>query len=220
VIGPWSIAEEIRLQIKIGKDNSFYLILEAQADVAFRAAQVFRDSCADFSRVAEHAQKANEIEHEGDELTHRLQNQVATTFITPLDKEDLRELSQTLDDITDAIEAVIARTKLYRLEKARRDLVPFADQMVKAADLVVSAIKEMKDGFHTETLQDKLTAIHTVENASDQLYRQALEDLFFEPGIDALTVMKWKEIYDRTEIAMDNCEDIAKILGTIIVKYA
>ena len=194
--------------------------MEAQADVALRAAKVFRETTVDFSKLDERAKAINDLEHEGDELIHRLENHVATTFITPLDKEDLRGLSQTLDDITDAIEAVVARAKIYRLEKPRRDLVPFADQMVKATELVSSAIKEMKMGFHSDSLQRSLTEIHSVENESDQLYRAALQDLFFEPGIEPLTVMKWKEIYDRIEIAMDHCEDIAKILGTIVVKYA
>jgi len=208
------------LQLKIGKDNSFYLLLEAQADVAYRSAQAFRQTTVGFSNIAEHAQAIYDLEHEGDELTHRLQNHVASTFITPLDKEDLRALSQTLDDITDAIEAVVARIKLYRLEQPRRDLVPFADLLAAITEEVAASVKEMKTGFHSESLQEKLTNIHTIENESDQLYRKALEDLFFEPGIEPLTVMKWKEIYDRIEITMDYCEDIAKILGTIIVKYA
>ncbi len=208
------------MQLKLGTDNSFYMLLEGQAEVAHRAAVAFRQALDDFENLSVHAAKVIDIEHEGDDLTHKLQNHVASTFITPLDKEDLRDLSQTLDDITDCIEAVIARAKLYRLMDLRADLVPMADLMVKCTALVASAVANLKSSLHSEELKAKLTEIHTVENQSDELYRSALGELFFEPNPDPLYVIKWKEIYDRMEIAADKCEDIAKIVGTIVVKYA
>ncbi|HWD41930.1 MAG TPA: DUF47 family protein [Fimbriimonas sp.] len=208
------------MQLKIGKDYSFYSLLEGQADVAKRAAQSFREAAIDFSRVEEFATKIQQLEHEGDELTHRLQNHVSSSFITPIDKEDLRELSQTLDDITDAIEAVVARAKLYRINSTRPDVIPLADLIVKITEKVWQAVGMLRSGFHSANLTSALTDIHTLENDSDALYRSALADLFFEPGVEPLTVIKWKEIYDRMEIAIDSCEDIAKIIGTISVKYA
>jgi predicted phosphate transport protein (TIGR00153 family) len=205
----------------VGKNTSFYQLLEAQAQVAVRAAQQFLILVKDFENLEAHAKTIDDMEHEGDELTHQLQNKVASTFITPLDKEDLRDLSQVLDDITDAIEAVAARAELYKLKVARPDLEPLAVLLVKATAITRDAVAELSNGFNrSTTLKDKLKEIHTVENESDQVFRRALGSLFEEPGIAALDVMKWKEVYDRIETAIDKCEDIAKIIGTVIVKYA
>jgi uncharacterized protein len=208
------------MSIKTGRDPDFYTLLDAQAGVAVRAAKQFRVLVGDFGNLNAHAATIDDLEHEGDDLTHQLQNKVAATFITPLDKEDLRDLSQVLDDITDAIEAVAARAELYKLKVAREDLAPLADLLVKATIVTEDAVKQLRNGFRkTEGLKDKLTEIHTVENESDQVFRKALGSLF-EDDIPPLEVMKWKEVYDRVETAIDKCEDIAKIIGTVIVKYA
>jgi uncharacterized protein Yka (UPF0111/DUF47 family) len=141
--------------------------------------------------------------------------------MTPLDKEDLRDLSQALDDITDFVEAAAARTQLYRLSNPRPDLEPLAKLLVEAAEVVVTAVKELGNGFNkSTTLKGTLREIHSIENDSDIAFRTALASLFEQPNPDVLMVIKWKEIYDRIETAVDKCEDIAKIIGTIVVKYA
>jgi predicted phosphate transport protein (TIGR00153 family) len=206
--------------MRFGKDYSLYLLLEGQAEVANKAAKAFLAATLGFPNIASHAEILAKLELEGDDLTHRLQNQVAQSFMTPLDKEDLRELSQTLDDITDSIEAVVARIKIYRLQEPRVDLQPLASLMVAETSVVWDAVKELRTGFHSETLHRKLLEIHELENDSDNLYRQALDALFFGEAILPIEVMKWKEIYDRIEITMDYCEDIAKIIGTLQVKYS
>lgn len=209
------------MAIKLGKDQVFYSLLESQAQTAHRAAVAFQDAVQDFERLEMHAARIADIEHEGDVLTHELQNLIASTFITPLDKEDLRDLSQALDDVTDFIEAAAARAELYRLRGLRNDLVPLTSILVEVTDVVCRATAELRNGFQKSvTLKKTLTEIHTLENDSDRAFRKALADLFDEPGVDALTVIKWKEIYDRIETAVDKCEDVAKILGTVIVKYA
>ena len=203
------------------RDTSIYDLLEHQARVATLAAEVFLEMAKDFSAIPTYAAQLDTLETEGDRLTHELQNKIATMFITPLDKEDLRELSQALDDVTDLIEAAAARAELYSLKVARADLQPAVDLLLQLTKLTESAVKELKNGFtRSTTLRETLTEIHTVENHSDQAFRRALKNLFDEPGIDALTVIKWKEMFDRIEHASDKCEDIAAIIGTIIDKYA
>ncbi|HVT12954.1 MAG TPA: DUF47 family protein [Fimbriimonadaceae bacterium] len=207
------------MPLKLSKDVGFYRLLEAQARVAVRAAQEFHALSEDFSNLAERAALMEEIEHEGDLLTHELQNKVTSTFITPIDKEDLRDLSQALDDVIDFIEAAAARAHLYKLTEARPDLSPITELLVKATEVTADAIAELQLGLNRDSIKEKLKEIHTLENASDQAFRTALATLFDEPNADALYVMKWKELYDRIETAVDKCEDIAKVLGTMLVKY-
>lgn len=207
--------------LKQRKDTSIYDLLEAQANVATQSAHAFLAMANDFGNLPKYAEQLDELEGKGDRLTHELQNKIATVFITPLDKEDLRELSQALDDVTDLIEAAAARAELYSLTQRRDDLLPLVELLLKLAELTESAVKELRNGFtKSKTLRNTLTEIHTVENQSDRAFRKALKNLFHEPGIDALTVIKWKEMFDRIEHASDKCEDIAAIIGTIIDKYS
>ncbi len=175
----------------------------------------------DFANVSACAERIEEIEHEGDRLTHELQNKVTATFITPIDKEDLRDLSQALDDVIDSIEAAAARADLYNLKEARADLTSLTELLLKATEVTAEAIADLQNGFSKAPLvKEKLKEIHTLENQSDRVFRGALKLLFEEPDADPLNVMKWKELYDRIEAAVDKCEDIAKVLGTMLVKYS
>lgn len=209
------------MKLKQRRDVSIYDLLESQASVATRSAEQFQTMAHDFENLAHHAEVLDELESEGDTLTHDLQNKIATMFITPLDKEDLRELSQALDDVTDLIEAAAARAQLYSLTGPREDLFSVVDLLTTLTKLTESAVKELRNGFHrSKSLRNTLMEIHTAENESDRAFRKALKTLFDEPGIEALTVMKWKEMFDRIEQASDKCESIAAIIGTIIDKYA
>lgn len=209
------------MQMKSKKDAAIYLLLESQANLATRSAEKFLEMANDFTRLDKYAKELEDLEHEGDELTHELQNKIAATFITPLDKEDLKELSQALDDVADYIEAAAARAQLYKLTEVRSELVTLSELLVQVTKLTEKAVATLRNGFSKPTdLKQTLTDIHTVENQSDKIFRMALSNLFDEPGIDALTVIKWKEMFDRIETAVDKCEGIAAIIGTILVKYA
>lgn len=208
------------MNLSIQKDTVFHELLAAQAQVAYEAAIEFHELSKDFTSINQRIQTLNEIEHRGDDLTHELQQKIVETFITPLDKEDLRVLSQALDDVTDMVEAAAVRIHLYNMEKPRPDLEPLVDGLVRTTELVVDAMKELRNGVHrTKKLEEKLKDIHTAENQNDHLFRDALKRLF-QQNSDPLDVIKWKEIYDRIEVAVDKCEDIAKITGMILTKYA
>jgi len=203
-----------------GSDRSFFDILEQQALAAHRAAVVFRSLTDDFTQLQACADEIDRIENEADELTHRLASKSDKTFITPLDKEDLRALSSALDDITDAIEAAVGRMLLYRLHTPRPDVAPMLDLLVQiTADTqkVVSLLATIRE---REKIHSLLVQIHKIENQSDSLFRQGLQDLFDTPNPDPLMVIKWKEIYDRIEIAVDKCEDVANAVESVVVKYA
>jgi predicted phosphate transport protein (TIGR00153 family) len=207
--------------IKSRKDLAFFSILEMQAKAAHQAATTFHELVQDFDHIDDHAKKVDVIEHEADQLTHLLANKMDATFITPLDKEDLRDLSQALDDITDCIEAAAARAQLYKLKAPREDLEPLVGLLVKACKATWDAVGDLKNGFRrSDGLRQTLISIHLIENESDRAFRKGLADLFEDEDASPLMVIKWKEIYDRIEASVDKCEDVAKILGSVIIKYA
>lgn len=207
--------------MKVGKGGVFFQLLDDQANVAAEAARGLLVLVKDLPNAERHANELAEVERKGDDLTHELQTRVAGTFIPPIDPEDLNELSNVLDDITDYIEATGARIVIYRLRNPREFLIPLAEELVEITKLVVAAISQWRDrSASVERIRETLKQIHTIENASDIKFRSALQSLFDEPEADALTVMKWKEVYDRIETAIDRCEDVAKVLDNVIVKYA
>ncbi len=208
--------------LKLGHDVEFYSLLEAQAGVAQRAAASFLVFSQKFTDLEAQAEVIKAFEHEGDDLTRKLQSKILSTFITPLDKEDLRALSNALDDVTDGIEAAASRAALYRLESfPRAELAPMAQILVKMADLTVHAIGELRTNIHKSgTFQETIDQIHRLENEGDAIHRKALVELFNSEGIETLTVIKWKEVYDLVEDAFDVAENVAKVLGDVLTKYA
>lgn len=205
---------------KIGKEETFFDLLESQAKIAVRAAETFASMVNDLKRVKSDSEALLAIENEGDGVIHRLQIKLSRTFITPLDHEDLSELSHLLDDVTDCIEAVGARIGMYKLTECRPDLVPFAANLLEVTTVTASAIMELHHQFHrSPTLPNILIKIHTLENESDRQYRAALTRLFDEVT-DPILILKWKEVYDRVEYATDRCESVANVVESMIVKYA
>ena len=201
-------------------DTSFFRLLEQQADAAVRAAAAFVTLLADFDNVQKHKAEIVTIERDADDITHAIANKTAATFVTPLDKEDISALSSALDDITDAIEATAVRIALYRLTTARPDLKALGQQLVAATTTTKAAVAALGDARERSTVHPTLVRIHEIENKSDDLYHDALDALFNASGADALTIIKWKEVYDRIEVAVDKCEDVATIVESVVIKYA
>lgn len=203
-----------------GKDMVFFDLLEKQADAAIRAASEFLVLSTDFSTAARFTDKIKRIESEADDFTHELANRVDSTFVTPFDKEDLRALSGALDDVTDAIESAASRVVLYRLTQPRADLEPMVQRLVDITKLTKTAVVALRDIKQLRNNREMFVGIHHLENDSDTGYRQAISDLFNAINPDVLAIMKWKEIYDRIEKAVDKCEDVANTIESVVVKYA
>lgn len=203
-----------------GQDPVFYDLLEAQAEAAHKTAQAFHALTQDFGQAEQIAETVKRLESDADNLTHDLVNKADAKFITPLDKGDMHGLSQALDSITDTLEAAAARVWLYQIKALRPDLPAMTERLVSITQATregVSFLRHMKDH---DALSPILVRIHNLENENDQLYRHALGALLNEPGADPILVIKWKEIYDRVEIVADECEHVADILESLVVKYA
>ena len=203
-----------------GQDPVFYDLLEAQAEAAHKTAQAFHALAQDFGQAEQIAETVKRLESDADSLTHELVNKADAKFITPMDKGDMHGLSQALDNITDTLEAAVARISLYQIKTLRPDLPAMTERLVSITQATregVNFLRHMKDH---DALAPLLVKIHNLENENDQLYRHALGTLLNEPGADPITVIKWKEIYDRVEVVADECEHVADMLESLVVKYA
>lgn len=204
----------------ISKKQVFYELLEKQAQFAVEAAKEFQALTNDFSKLVHHAVRIKEIESAADHVTHELANRIDTTFVTPLDKEDLHTLSGELDDVTDRIEACTGRMALYQLKQSRPDLIKLVNLLVQITEATKEAVESLRNKPNRDKIQDIFIRIHQIENEHDALFRKALADLLNVPDADPIKVIKWKEVYDRIEAAVDKCEDVANVIESVVVKYA
>jgi len=204
----------------ISKKHIFYELLEKQAQAAVDAATEFQVLVGDFANLAKHAARIKEIESEADHITHELANRIDATFVTPLDKEDLHALSSELDDVTDCIEACTGRMALYQLTQLRPDLAGLVEMLVRITEATREAVKALRTKPNRDNVQDLFIHIHQIENEHDAAFRKALAGLLNAPDADPIKVIKWKEVYDRIETAVDKCEDVAHIIESVVVKYA
>src|SRR5262249_38316440 len=156
-----------------------------------------------------------DLEHEGDSVTHEIVRRLNTTFITPIDREDIYALASRLDDVLDLIEAVADRLLLYRIVTPTEGCVGMAKIIVKAAeetDRAVGCLRTLSPFYHKHCGE-----VNRLENEADRLLRDELVALF-ERKQDAIEVIKWKEIYETLESVTDRCEDVVNVIEGIILK--
>lgn len=202
------------------KKDLFYELLEKQADSALRAAQTFQQLIQDFENRVHYAAKIKEIEKEADLVCHTLANMIDSTFVTPMDKEDLHRLSSELDDVTDSIEGCTGRLALYQFAQLRPDMELMVSQLLRITEATVDAVKILRTRPSLERIHAIYKHIHDMETEHDGTFRRALANLINPVDADPIKVIKWKEIYDRIETAVDKCEDAAYTIESVVVKYA
>ncbi len=161
------------------------------------------------------ALQIKQIESECDALTHNIIKRLNSTFVTPIDREDIHTLAKSLDDVMDSIDAAAAVTRRYRMAQLRygaRELASLTWQSAMQVKVAVEALERRKD------VHQLAVEVNRLENAADDIHDEALRRLF-EDEKDAITVIKWKEVLDLLEEATDRCEDCANVLEGVVVKH-
>jgi uncharacterized protein len=199
------------------KDEKFFKIFCEMSGHILEAGKLldkmFRDSEADPVGLLE---KIRELEHKGDELTHKVIDELNKTFITPIDREDIHDLSKALDDVLDMINVTADRFVLFRIKTPISELQEMSGVLLNQVKEISDAIFSLQDD---EKVVTRCIEINRLENDADHLFQLAIGRLFEEVK-DAIEVIKCKEIIDHLEIATDKAEDVANVLETIIVKNA
>ena len=198
------------------RDESFFELLVRQAANVEAGAAALFDLVTAFEDVPKKASRMRDLEHEGDEITHEVMRRLNTVFVTPLDHEDIHQLTSTLDDVLDHMEAAADLLVLHKIESP-------LPEMKAQADVLVRATRTTTEAFETLPKYKKLSQfwveINRLENEGDRIYRQATADLF-GGDFKAMDVLKWKDIIDELEKAIDKLEDVANSLEAIALKQA
>jgi predicted phosphate transport protein (TIGR00153 family) len=200
------------------KDISFITLFEKSAHISVGAAQQLQEMLQHWGESAKYLSVITELEHQGDTITHEIIAQLHSTFITPFDREDIALLAHSLDDVTDYIEATADSMILYKVQKPTDKALELSVNMVNITKEVEKAISEMHKSINLKKILERCIEINRLENESDMVYRSALAGLFSDEA-DIAFIIKWREIYEYMESAVDSCEDIANVLEGVALKY-
>ena len=200
----------------IPREEQFFDAFVALAEEIRRGAAALEEMLAPAQPFWNKADEIRAIEHKCDDLTHDIIRRLHSTFVTPIDREDIFALAKSLDDVMDAIDATAGLVRLYEISIVRQDARDLASLVIACADQVVRAVKalERKQGVAAPALE-----IHRLENEADRAHQNAVRRLLAEEK-DPIQILKWKEILDFLEDAIDRCQDVANVLEGVVVKHA
>jgi predicted phosphate transport protein (TIGR00153 family) len=207
------------MKLKVSHRADEFFDLFAQSATNLRtAAEQLKDLIEDYTDVEEKAQRIRDREHEGDEITHEIIRRLNTSFITPMDREDIYALGSALDDVMDAIDAVADLFVLHRIKEPLPEMKAQADVLVRTAQQTEDALKVLPR-MARDRLEPCWVEINSLENEGDRIYRQAVADLF-SGDYKAMDVLKWKEVIETLEEAVDGLENVANIVEATVLKHA
>ncbi|MBI2885602.1 MAG: DUF47 domain-containing protein [Chloroflexi bacterium] len=204
------------------QDERFFQFFDDAASNAKEAAQLLVDLVGHYEDVERKVRRMADIERRGDEITHQVFNALNSTFVTPLDREDIRDLASKLDDFVDYIEEAARRMMLYHIEESTELARLLARILSEQADLIAEAVPMLEHTKQRDNLMRHLVEINRLENEGDDLLDRAMSTLY-EGIVEVpalIKAMRWGELYQILEDATDRAEDVANTLEAIVLKHA
>lgn len=199
-------------------DQDFFAAFSRHAEVTAHAAgllvELFEHPDRDHLAV-----EIERDEHEGDKILHDVVRALRGTWITPFDRHDIQTLISRQDDVLDLIHAGSKRVTLFEVRTTPNDALALARYILKAAETIKAAVQLINNLKQTEEILKLCEVLNEIENDGDELYRRTLGRLY-KPGNDPLDVMKWREIYDHLETALDRGEDVANQIESLVLEYS
>ena len=201
-------------QVFTPRDRVYFELFEEAGQNILTAADLLDQMLSNYPDSKDLAREILDCEHEGDRIIHDIIDRLNHTFVTPIDREDILALASALDDIVDYTEEVADYLGLYKIEAPMDQAIKLAHVLVAAARQVSEAIPRLR-GFRD--ISHYTVEINRLENEGDRLTREAVASLF-DTGIDPMVVIRWKDLFERLEQAIDATERVANILEGIVIK--
>lgn len=207
------------------KKTKIFDKLEKQSGFVQRAAELFYNIAHDMRQLDALSTTMKQLEQEADKLVHTIIEEVEKTFILPLDKEDITELTDAMDDVIDYLEETVNRIEIFRMTESSDALKEFSGLIKKASGEITKGIMIIKNrGIASNDFDLCGINIRELETRGDALHRKILEDLmnYEAPYVEKeniISIIKWKEIYQILEDTLDRCDNIAKIFSKLKIKY-
>ena len=198
----------------IPRDKEFFDMFNELATKMHSAAELLCDLFRQPDRLDYYASAIKAVEHEADAVTHDVSKRINTTFVTPFDREDIHNLAQALDNVIDLIDGTARRVQMFHISDSRESAVRLAETLLRSVEQLEKAVRNVKNA--REVLQQTREA-KRLEEEGDALYAAAVATLFAGTP-NPLEVIKWKEIFDTLERAIDSCQTVAVVLESISLK--
>lgn len=199
------------------RDEQFFVLFEKASQNMLDGAEALKELLDNFDDVRGRAHLIEEIEHKGDLFTHEIVKKLNTTFLTPIDRDDIHALASAIDDVLDLIHAASIRISVYKISEPTSHAKELGFLILKAARELHRGIGRLSK--KAGEVFEHCVEVNSIENEADRVYRDAIAFLF-EHERDPVTIMKWKEIYEKLETATDRCEDAANVLESVALKNA
>ena len=201
------------------RDTKFYDLFEQDASNLVVAAEKLVDLFNNYEDVETKATQLKDLESQGDVITHEIIRRLHSTFVTPIDREDIALLANSLDDVMDFIEAAGRTAFLYRIVQPKERARELASIVAKVAYKLNEVMPHLRHHDQFNWILEQCVEINSLENEADDVYHAALTELFCDCK-DACEIIRWREIYQHMEDATDRGEDVANVLEGIVLKHA
>jgi uncharacterized protein Yka (UPF0111/DUF47 family) len=198
----------------IPRDEGFFVLFNELAKRLKEAARLLNRLFAEPERLDHYVAAIKTVEHEADVLTHDVRARIDRSFVTPIDREDIHLLATELDDVIDLIDGTARRAAMFHISESREPARRLSETIARAADHIETGVAAIKKPSVVTTSS---RAIKRLEEEGDAIYQEAVGELF-RGQPDALEVMKWKELYDTLERALDQCQGVGHVLESISLK--
>jgi uncharacterized protein len=201
----------------VPRTGAFYDLFTEAGENALEAARKAETRFREHPNSSVTQADVKAVEHEGDRITRDLIQLLNTQYVTPFDREDIFALATTLDDVVDHIDEATDLLDLYRIESTAAPAIEQCRILVGAAENLADALRRLKGRTGA---QEALIALKQLEDEGDRVVRDAIAALFQDSRIEPLVVIRWKDVFDALETAIDACETAANVVGNILVKNA
>lgn len=196
------------------KEVDFFGLLRESSAKVLEGAKALKELVENYTEVEAKVRRIREIEHEGDQVTHRIFDRLHKTFITPIESEDIYSLTSELDDVLDAVEGIASRFLNFKVTEPTPEAKTLVNLICEAAEQINESLANLKDKDH---ILPFCVEINRLENEADDIVKSLIGRMFEEEE-DIRNLLKWKEIYSRMEVAADRCEDVANAIEAVVVK--
>ncbi|MEO8878717.1 MAG: DUF47 family protein [Polyangiaceae bacterium] len=198
------------------REDHFFTFLEKQAVIAHEAAQVLASSKTQDVKAVRH--QVQELEHDGDKIVHEVEEALARTFVTPIDREDLQRLSSELDTVLDLTNGAARSCDLFGVTKPTEPMLALMGVLVECTTVLVSALPKLRTHDYAGLIEETRT-LKKLEKDGDAIFREAVSLLFRDPAIDAKVLLREKAVLEDLENAVDHCDQVAGTLAQLAVKH-
>lgn len=201
------------------RETKFYGLFEKSAGNLVIAAGKLVELFDNYENVEAKVRRIKELEHEGDSITHEIMQSLHRTFVTPIDREDIALVANSLDDVMDFIEAAARTAFLYHIVKATGRAQELASIILKVTYKLNEVMPLLRRRDQFNQILEQCVEINRLENEADDVHHAALAELFDDTR-DVREIIKWREIYEHLESATDRGEDVANVLEAVVLKHA